>query len=520
MMLPLVASAWVRDLWAPDEPRYAQVAREVYEGGDLLVMHLCGRVYPDKPPLLFWMSGALGWLSDWSEFWMRLPSITASLGTAVLVSLLARRWWGDRAAALAPALFLGTALVTEIGGRLQIDPLLTFLCTLALYLIDEGGNGTISPRARVLIAGLCVGAGGLAKGPVALVNVGLVVAAWAWLAPRGCLPRVRAPIWITSLVLALAPSLIWATAVSLAEPQIARELFFGQHAGRVSQADRHPGPIWKHFYRMSLLLLPWTFAVIGGIGEAWRGWRLRQRGEMPDAGLVKAAAWLLVLLLFFSIIPPKRDLYLLPAYPAAALLAARVVTNAIKQRRVARWIGLAGPTALLLACASITLGWLFYDQVEGLVWRGAVIATPLVIGSILALMFLRKGMIEEWTVAILVGWCVFGVLAAALLMRPVNSLKSARQVAQYLAARPEHPSQLPCRDIRPEAYRFYGDGRVPAVEDDDLEAALRREGRDFLALVSPTVWDTLDPYLKRKLRVLKESKVGGKEVLVLGAGGS
>jgi len=66
-MLPMVASAWVRDLWAPDEPRYAQVAREIFEGGDFLVMHLCGELYPDKPPLLFWLSGLFGWLSGWSE---------------------------------------------------------------------------------------------------------------------------------------------------------------------------------------------------------------------------------------------------------------------------------------------------------------------------------------------------------------------------------------------------------------------------------------------------------------------
>jgi 4-amino-4-deoxy-L-arabinose transferase-like glycosyltransferase len=519
MMLPLVTSALIRDLWAPDEPRYAQVAREVYERGDYLVMHLCGRVYPDKPPLLFWLSGAFGWLSGWTEFWMRMPSLLATFGTAGLVCLMARRWWGERAAALAPALYLGTAMVSEIGGRLQTDPLLTFFCTLALYVI-EGGNGwTLSPRSRVLIAGLCVGVGGLAKGPVSLVNVGLVVVLWAWLAPRGTLPRVGIATWILSLMLAIAPPLIWASAASLVEPQLAGELFFSQHAGRVTQADRHPGPIWKHIYRMFFQLLPWSFVVIAGLAEGLRGFRLRRAGKPYDAGLIQAAGWLVALLAFYSVIPPKRDLYLLPAYPAAALLAARVVAGAIDQRRLARWIGLAGPAVLLVAGAAFSLSWLFLDQPEGLVWRGPVIAVPLIIGSILAIVFARMGMIGRWSVSVLASWCAFVVLGAVFLMQPLNSIKSARGLAQELAARPERPSQLPCLGVRPEGYRFYSNGRVPAVDDHDLEAALRREGPDFLALVSSQVWATLDPYLKEQLRVLEERRVGDREIVVLGAQG-
>ena len=60
LVLPLAASAWSRGLWAPDEPRYAEVAREIHESGDWLVLHLCGEVYPDKPPLLYWLAGAAG----------------------------------------------------------------------------------------------------------------------------------------------------------------------------------------------------------------------------------------------------------------------------------------------------------------------------------------------------------------------------------------------------------------------------------------------------------------------------
>jgi len=70
-MLPMLISAALRELWAPDEPRYAEVAREIFDHGSTLVMHLCGDLYPDKPPLLFWLSGWAGKYFHWSEFAMR-----------------------------------------------------------------------------------------------------------------------------------------------------------------------------------------------------------------------------------------------------------------------------------------------------------------------------------------------------------------------------------------------------------------------------------------------------------------
>src|SRR5262245_31680375 len=78
LLVPLAVGAFARGLWAPDEPRYAEVAREIFERRDFLVMHLCGDVYPDKPPLLFWIAGVLGWISGWSEGCMRIVSVLAT----------------------------------------------------------------------------------------------------------------------------------------------------------------------------------------------------------------------------------------------------------------------------------------------------------------------------------------------------------------------------------------------------------------------------------------------------------
>jgi 4-amino-4-deoxy-L-arabinose transferase-like glycosyltransferase len=511
-MLPIVVAAAVRDWWAPDEPRYAQVAREIYETGQFLVMHLCGSLYPDKPPLLYWSSGFFGWLTGWNELAMRVPSLVATFLTAWLVARIAGRWWGAAAARWSPAVFLTFAMVTEIGGRLQIDPLLTLLTTAALELVTRGDT---SPRAtlRVLAAGVLVGLGGLAKGPVALVNVGLPIAMWAWLGPRRALPRVRPAAWVAAIVIGIAIPVVWAVAAALQEPALWSELFFGQHAGRVTQADRHPGPPWKNLLRMPSWLLPWTGAVIAGLVRAWRD----RRSSTPSRdGLLLAAAWLAVLFVFYSAIPPKRDLYLLPAYPAAALLGGWIVADGIRRGALSRWITWTVSMPLVVLGAAVCGAAFATDVLPGLAWRGPAAGLPLVVGGVASLVSLRRGP-REWAHAVVVTWAVFATVVALALMPPMDPLKSARGVALELAARPERPTAIGCYGVQPEGYRFYSDGRAPTVRGEDLAADLEREGDDFLALVHSDEWQTVAPALKARMRILSEHQVGSKTFVVVGA---
>jgi peptidoglycan/LPS O-acetylase OafA/YrhL len=268
---------------------------------------------------------------------------------------------------------------------------------------------------------------------------------------------------------------------------------------------------------MPLLLLPWTMAVAAGLASAWRGLRREGTGHSSADGFALAAGWMLSQLVFYSVIPPKRDLYLLPAYPAAALLAAGALAQFWRRRRLPSWIGIGSPLVLLVVGSALSLVWLATDQVGGLWWRGPLIGLPLVAGGILAVTWLKRGRLERWAVAILASWCAFGVLLAVAGLHPINPLKSARQLAVELVERPERPSEIPCWGVQPEGYRFYSDGRLPVVSSDDLAGALNREGPEFLALVRRAIWLSVDPYLKARLRVLLERQVGGKDIVVLGA---
>src|ERR1044071_8885731 len=93
-----------RDLWNPDEARYAEVAREMPLAGSYAVPHLNGQVYSLKPPLLFWSIRTAAHLTGGlDEVAARLPSALAAIGTLLLTYRLGRRLFGRRAGGLAAA---------------------------------------------------------------------------------------------------------------------------------------------------------------------------------------------------------------------------------------------------------------------------------------------------------------------------------------------------------------------------------------------------------------------------------
>jgi len=571
LCLPLFASAASRGLWAPDEPRYAEVAREVFVEPGLFVMRLCGDLYPDKPPLLFWAAGLLGKLSGWSPFAMRLVSILAMIGTALLIARLARKWWGEREAALAPAMFLGTAMVTEIGGRLQIDPLLCFLVTAAVVLFDALGDdperGAVGHRTRRRWAGLALGLGMLAKGPVAVLIVALVLFAWRLVpsARSGARSATGKSVDGITVLLVLAPVALWAALAIASEPALAGPLLFGQHLGRLTEGGggNHWAPFWQHLETLPMLALPWTPVLLLGLVLAWRS----ARSGAVDRGLVRAALWFGILFLFFSIIPPKRNLYLLPAYPAIALVCARAWTTA-GTGQLARLAKLVAPLVVLvlglvLAAAGIFSSTLAANDPKiaqalaelpelttSLTWRLPLGAAPLILGGALGLYLLvRKRRaadseqgaqgfrIDQAAAATLAGWALGAAALFALVFPGIDHVKSAERVAGVVAElhADHNAAQIPCMGLKPEGFRFYaGVPTVAALSHEELESAtlppsgsLRNAhvldawadslGASLLAIVGRPTWDALPASTTTRFQVLAEDRLGGKELVILGS---
>ncbi|MEY2746335.1 MAG: hypothetical protein RL112_1377, partial [Planctomycetota bacterium] len=442
----------------------------------------------------------------------------ATLGSALLVRRMARRLFGDSAADWVVPLYLGSGMLLEIGGRLQLDPLMSVLVLLAI----DGFCDHARPAARrAATSGVALGLAALAKGPVAWLHGGLALVALRLSRPAGRRSGLGAGAWSAIGVLALLPVAAWAVAASLAEPLLAEHLFFGQHIGRISTEAPHQGPPWEHLLEMPLLLLPTTPFVAMALARAWR----TRRDDAEAARNLRFVAWWLALtLVVFSAIPVKRALYLLPAYPAAALLAADELAWRSAQGAWRRWM-VRAPAALLCVAALV------------LALAGAAALAPALVAAQPRLAELRPHAVGLLAVAAALG--VFGrlawrsgaeargvdhlvhamgtgLLAAALFVAPaLDEVKSARLLALDVAALPQKPGWIPTRGVQPEGCRFYGG--VPTTRSGDLAAALDEHGARFLALVEEREHAKLEPALKERVVVLLRRRVGSRDVVVLGA---
>jgi 4-amino-4-deoxy-L-arabinose transferase-like glycosyltransferase len=340
-------SIWTRDLWNPDEPRYAETAREMIATGDYVVPHLNGYAYYEKPPLFFWLSivaGAVPGVPPGAGG--RLVAVLASAATLLLTWRIGALIMGEGTGTLAALLLSTSVLFWNLSQTGVIDPLLTLFCTLAIYGFARhlrGHSGGI-----LLFYASCAG-GMLAKGPVGLVIPGAAAVSYSLL--DGGIRRLAAKHALWGLPLALAPVIAWLGAGAIRDGAVFVEtMIVKQNLGRMIDAYVHPEPFYYFLIALPLALLPWTLFLPQALSSAARE---RICGHRP---LLLPLAWFISGLIFFSLVSSKKTRYMLPLLPAASLLISgwimRWHLDPHGRIRKGRWILLgSGLAGLILAGA-------------------------------------------------------------------------------------------------------------------------------------------------------------------------
>lgn len=332
------------DLWAPDEPRYAAIADELrswrHGARGLVLLHLNDVAYTQKPPLYFWLAAAIGApLGRVTETAARLPSVAAALFCLVVTAWIGRRLFGRALPALVAAGLLATSFRFAFSARrAQLDVLLTAfeLAAIALFVLLETRRerNPAAPVPRLAVAGLhaALGAAALVKGPVGWLPLAIFAAVLAW---EGRLDRLRAltPPW--AWLLSVGPLTAWiAAAVALAPAGFAEEAVVENLVGRFFAGTSHARPLYYYTYQLPLDFLPWSLLLPFAVPAVWRIAREAPRSGGHRTGhgaggthLDRFAArllivWIAVPFVFFSLSAGKRGLYLLPVFPALALVGA------------------------------------------------------------------------------------------------------------------------------------------------------------------------------------------------------
>jgi len=329
------------DLWNPDEPRYAQVAKEMVARGDWILMHVNGNTYLDKPPLFFWLIALSSFLwQGFTSFSARFPSAFLSTLTVLLAFFLGKKLYGSRTGFLS-ALILATSFeFAYLSTRANIDAPVTFFTTASIVLFFEwyrhssphpaplpqrereevGGSWIKSGnRINLLIYGFYIGMAfaTLVKGPVGFILPLLVSLVYLLLLKDWkAMKRMRL---LTGMILFILIVLAWyLPAVLKGGQDFLDQTLFHQTIERFAKGTSHVQPVYYYLSNFPADFLPWFLFLPGAIVYG-----LSRRKEKISKDFFFLFVWFAIIFLFFSFSKGKRAIYLLPLYPAASLMVGR-----------------------------------------------------------------------------------------------------------------------------------------------------------------------------------------------------
>lgn len=318
----------------PDEPRYSQVAREMFERGDWVTPMLAGHHWFEKPVLLYWLQIVSFNVFGVSEFAARLGPALFGIATTVTMYLFGKRIVESESGFSSDfpkwvALMTASTLsILAFAHGASFDIIVTFPLTAAIYNFYAADR---TERTRNLVffyffAGLAV----LAKGLIGILFPAAIMGGYYILQWR--MPSRK-----------LLLGFIWGPIVSLAVistwygPMYARhgwefidEFIIQHHFQRfTSNKYKHPQPFIFFWWVLPLMTLPWLPFFFGGVWKA-----ARSVFSKTDSARTLAFVWMMVPLVFFSFSGSKLPGYILPSVPPAILLAALFAAPLISRRAI------------------------------------------------------------------------------------------------------------------------------------------------------------------------------------------
>lgn len=511
-----------RHLIRPDEGRYAEIPREMALSGDWLTPRLNAIKYFEKPPLQYWATAAAYEAFGEHEWTARLwTGLTGWLGV-LLTFFVGRRLFGETAG-LFSALVLGGNLFYVMAGHFNsLDMGVSFFMGLTLsgFLLAQTAGDRRATRLWMLVAWAAAALSLLSKGLIGIVLPGTVLAVYTLLTRDFTVwKRLHVLPGLTVFLLIGAP---WFIAVSIANPEFAHFFFIHEHFERFLtkvHGRYHP---WYDFIPLLLGgITPFLITLFPALARAWRA----EGGEASFRPRLFLLLWSVVIFLFFSASNSKLPGYILPIFPALALLIgdylARCSLPALTRQSAAMgFIGLA-----VMVAAAMNFGRYAVDEpalygryglwlaAAGGVWLLAVGASVLASrrgGRIPAVLLLALG----------------GLISTQLIVSGHESLapiNSGYDFAQKLRPLLRADTPIYCVKMYDQTLPFYlkrtctlvahedemafGLAQEPQLRGPDLDTFLARFPAmpGAVAIMSPETYDQLAAR-SRALRVLVKTR--------------
>jgi 4-amino-4-deoxy-L-arabinose transferase-like glycosyltransferase len=359
-----------------DEPRYAQIAREMLARHDWVTPVLNGTAWLEKPVLYYWgaiLSYKLFGVSDWAA---RVPSATMATLLVFSVYLFLRRF--RRGSELDGALIVASS-VAVIGFARAASTDMPLTAMFGIALLAWYAWLETDEKRWLGVAYFFLALATLAKGPVAPFLALLIIVAFC-LALRDLKVLARM-LWLPGLAIYFAVMLPWYVLVQIQNPQFVHVFFMEHNLQRFStNMFQHQQPFWYFIPVLVVSVLPWTVLVSVALFRAIRK-LIQERLQTSGTFELFLLLWGVLPVVFFSLSESKLPGYILPAIPAFGLLLADYLWQ--KQKRARRVPAAVVVMHCLLNGTMLTgalLVWYWISRVRPI--PGAVVAAAIVGGSI------------------------------------------------------------------------------------------------------------------------------------------
>lgn len=434
-----------RELFIGDETKYAQVVREMRANGAVFLPTLNSTPFTHKPPLHFWiidlLTYVLGLYSIWSFV---IPSLLAYVLLLWLVARISRELMPESDALLA-AFISGTSLLVWASAQTaRMDVGFTALITLGVWLLYR--FLTRDDFRQLLLSSIALAIATLIKGPMSAVIAAILFIIEGWRRRR--VPRGN---YVPAIAVLVGIPLLWfGSAVFLGGDAYAREVLQKQIAGRAIGAWVHRSPPWFYVVHAPATLFPWFLLLVIAIVALYRR-SLPGKATLDRSrdGANFCVAWIAAVLVPYSMMSSKLDIYMMALVPPMSLLIADYVSRQIDDRWVG-WGRVANITVLVILAAigalAASIGVRFVKGPEQAIAASSPVRAVFIVlafagaaGAIVSL--LRRELIVS-TVAIGLAPLAPLTLAAAIAMPAINSLASAKPLIEILRSERVAPERI------------------------------------------------------------------------------
>lgn len=340
--------------FTPDEGRYAEVAREMTATGDYVTPRVNGVAFLDKPALYYWLQALAILLFGVKEWAVRLFPVLFGVAGCLVTYACGRQLFDRKTGLLSAAILATTPLYFGAAHYANLDLEVAVWISSALLLFITGVQSKGRLHTYLLLgAYFCAACACLTKGLIGIAFPLMIGGAWIALLGRW---KLLTQIYLfTGIILFIAIVIPWYILAQQANPDFLHYFFVTQHFTRFLSAAEfnNKTPFWFYVPVVLIGFFPWIIFLYQAIKSALKQVLAAKHEHQTELFLL---LWITIIFLFFSIPKSKIVTYMLPIFPAAALLTGRYLASiwtSISQKKITQYsLGFA-VAAVLFALALI-----------------------------------------------------------------------------------------------------------------------------------------------------------------------